>query len=267
MADQRKQNIIGVLVDAIDYGATVSQVIAAAVDGRPMTVAALAVHGVMTSHIDREFGARVNSFDLVVPDGQPVRWAMNLIHRTALRERVYGPTLMLRVCDAAQRQGVGIYLYGSSEATVSRLRDTLQVKFPELSISGISPSRFRSLSPAEKEDVVDRIRRSGARVTFVGLGCPRQEIWAYEYREALQMPIIAVGAAFDFHAGVVKQAPAWMQAKGLEWLYRLRTEPRRLWRRYLLLNPWYLALVVAQRTRLRRFDIIEADQITERSYG
>lgn len=267
MDESRKRNVIGVMVDAVDYEGAVESIIESAREHRPMAVAALAVHGVMTSHIDREFGARINSFDLVVPDGQPVRWAMNLIHGAGLRDRVYGPTLMLKICDAAQDHGLGIYLYGSSLETVTRLGDALLATFPKLQISGSSPSRFRSLSKEEKEDVVRTIRDSGAHITFVGLGCPRQEIWAYEYREALGMPIIAVGAAFDFHAGVVRQAPRWMQDRGLEWLYRLRTEPRRLWRRYVLLNPWYVVLVLAQMTRLRRFDSIQADHVTDRSYG
>jgi N-acetylglucosaminyldiphosphoundecaprenol N-acetyl-beta-D-mannosaminyltransferase len=195
----------------------------------------------------------LNRLDLVVPDGQPVRWALNLLHRTNLIDRVYGPTLMLQICDLAQREGLGIYLYGSTPAVLENLEHQLHGLFPKLKVCGAEPSMFRCLSEDEKAQVVSRIWASGARITFVGLGCPRQEVWAYEYRDALSMPILAVGAAFDFHGGKTRQAPQWMQDRGLEWLFRFRTEPRRLWRRYVLLNPWYLSLLATQLLRLRQF--------------
>ncbi|NLX10987.1 MAG: WecB/TagA/CpsF family glycosyltransferase, partial [Chloroflexi bacterium] len=121
-------------------------------------------------------------------------------------------------------------------------------------IAGAQPSRFRQTTAEEKEAIAQAIKASGAQIVFVGLGCPRQEVWAYEYREALSMPAIAVGAAFDFHAGTLEQAPGRLQRMGLEWLYRLVKEPRRLWRRYVMLNPLYLWLLFLQAVRLRRFD-------------
>jgi exopolysaccharide biosynthesis WecB/TagA/CpsF family protein len=117
----------------------------------------------------------------------------------------------------------------------------------------MQPSRFRRMSPVEKQATIELIQRSGAALVFVGLGCPRQEVWAYEYRDALAMPLVAVGAAFDFHAGLLPQAPPWMQRSGLEWLYRLLREPTRLWKRYALLNPAYLALLALQASGLKRF--------------
>jgi exopolysaccharide biosynthesis WecB/TagA/CpsF family protein len=145
-------------------------------------------------------------------------------------------------------------LYGSSPIVLSRLRDRLTARFPRLKIAGAQPSRFRRITNSEKEEIVDDIRESGARLVFVGLGCPRQEVWAFEFRDVLEVPIIAVGAAFDFHAGTLSQAPPGLQRVGLEWLYRLAREPKRLWRRYALLNPLYVAMVAAQGTRLVRFD-------------
>jgi N-acetylglucosaminyldiphosphoundecaprenol N-acetyl-beta-D-mannosaminyltransferase len=162
---------------------------------------------------------------------------------------------------------VPVYLYGSSQPVLDRLQPALQRQFPTLQVAGAAPSRFRQLSADEKAEVVTRILDSEARIVFVGLGCPRQEVWAYEYREALALPIIAVGAAFDFHAGTVTQAPGWMQARGLEWLYRLWVEPRRLWRRYVLLNPWYVALVAQQFLRLRRFTYAQEPDPPELSWG
>jgi exopolysaccharide biosynthesis WecB/TagA/CpsF family protein len=249
-----KRNILGVSVDVIDYESAVEQIVAAAKSNTPFAVTALAVHGVMTGAMDPEQRFRLNQFDLVVPDGQPVRWALNLLHSAHLSERVYGPTLMLRLCERCSKEGLPIYLYGSNAGVLATLRSRLQDRFRLLKIAGAQPSRFRRLSAEEKRDVVETIRESGARVVFAGLGCPRQEVWAYEYRDALSMPVVAVGAAFDFHAGAIRQAPAPLQRVGLEWLYRLSKEPRRLWRRYALLNPLYVAMVAAQATGLRRFD-------------
>jgi N-acetylglucosaminyldiphosphoundecaprenol N-acetyl-beta-D-mannosaminyltransferase len=267
MINYGKKNLLGILIDAVDYEGALERIVAAARERRPFAVSALAVHGVMSGYTEEDHQARLNQFDLIVPDGQPVRWALNLLYRTELPDRVYGPTLTLRTCERAEREGLGIYLYGSTAAVLERLQVSLHAQFPNLMICGVEPSKFRHLSADEKEEVIARIRASGARITFVGLGCPRQEVWAYEYREALSMPILAVGAAFDFHAGTVSQAPSWMQDRGLEWLYRLKTEPRRLWRRYLLLNPWYVMLVAAQLFHLRHFIATRHRVAPSVSYG
>jgi exopolysaccharide biosynthesis WecB/TagA/CpsF family protein len=148
------------------------------------------------------------------------------------------------------RQGDG--LYGSQPAVLEKFSANLKAKFPGLIISGSEPSKFRRLNESEREDVIARIRTSGAKAVFVGLGCPRQEVWAFEYRETLSMPILAVGAAFDFHAGTLPQAPPFMQKRGLEWLFRLVQEPKRLWHRYLILNPLYLWNIFLQLTGVRR---------------
>jgi N-acetylglucosaminyldiphosphoundecaprenol N-acetyl-beta-D-mannosaminyltransferase len=267
MIDLGKRNVLGVMIDAVDYDGAAKRIVSAARAGRPLAATALAVHGVMTGYADDEHGARLNRLDLVVPDGQPVRWALNLLHKTRLPDRVYGPELMLRICRAAEAEGLGIYLYGSTPTVLDCLKDSLSERFPGLQICGAEPSKFRRLLPAEKDVIVRRIRDSGARIVFVGLGCPRQEIWSYEYRDALRMPIVAVGAAFDFHAGTTPQAPRWMQDRGLEWLFRFSTDPRRLWRRYVLLNPWYLGLVATQFLGLRSFSPNVRGSITEVSHG
>lgn len=246
MIDKGKKSVLGVLVDAVDYEAAVAKIIAAAREGRPYSVSALAVHGVMTGVGDGEHLERLNALDLVVPDGQPVRWALNLLHKTSLPDRVYGPRLMLEVCTAAEREGLPIFLYGSRLHVLKQLEAYLRRRFPELKIAGAMPSFFRTLTPQERDDVVHRIRQSGARLAFVGLGCPRQEVFAYEMRDRLCMPVVAVGAAFDFHAGFLKEAPRWMQRLGLQWLHRLIQDPRRLWRRYLLLNGAYILLLLLQ---------------------
>jgi exopolysaccharide biosynthesis WecB/TagA/CpsF family protein len=208
----------------------------------------------MTGALDATHRHRLNRFDLLVPDGQPVRWALNGLHRTALADRVYGPTLMLKTCQRAAEEGLPIFLFGGTQELLAALQSRLDASFPKLQIAGACPSRFRRLTPPERNELIEAIRASGAALTFVGLGCPRQEVWAYEFRDALSMPILAVGAAFNFHAGLLPQAPPLLQRHGLEWLFRLVHEPRRLWRRYLVLNPLFLSMLALQLAHLRRFD-------------
>lgn len=254
MIDGGKKNIAGVLVNAIDYEGAVAKIIEAAVAKQPMAVSALAVHGVMTGVQDPTHRYRLNHFDLICPDGQPVRWAMNLMYKTKLKDRVYGPTLTLLVCEKAAAEGLPIYLYGSKPEVLEALSGKLRDRYPNLIIAGSQPSRFRKVSPEEKLEIAKEIRDSGAAITLVGLGCPRQEVWAYEYRDELPMPLLAVGAAFDFHAGLLPQAPKKLQDLGLEWFYRLVQEPKRLWKRYLFLNPYYVWLISLQMLKLRKFD-------------
>ncbi|MCP4080501.1 MAG: WecB/TagA/CpsF family glycosyltransferase [Planctomycetaceae bacterium] len=254
MIDRGRHNLLGVQIHAVDYEAAVNQIMGAAQHRRPFGVSALAVQGVMTGVLDSEHRHRLNQLELVVPDGQPVRWGLNLLHQIRLRDRVYGPDLMLEVCQAAAEAGVPIFFYGSTSEILERLTGNLLQKFPSLKIAGQRASKFRQLTTQEKQEVIAEIRDSGAAITFVGLGCPRQEVFAYEFREQLQMPTLAVGAAFAFHAGKQAQAPPFMQKAGLGWLFRLAREPRRLWRRYLFLNPRYLSLLFLQKTGLKKYD-------------
>jgi exopolysaccharide biosynthesis WecB/TagA/CpsF family protein len=253
MIDLGKKNILGVLVNAIDYEAATDRIIAAAKSQQNLTVTALAVHGVMTGVLDPVQRYRLNQFDIATPDGQPVRWALAWLHKTRLADRVYGPTLMLKICERAQQEALPIFIYGSRPVVIEALGKNLQSRFPRLVIAGKEPSRFRRAYPSEKQEIVKRIKQSQAALTFVGMGCPRQEVWVYEYRSELQMPLVAVGAAFDFHAGMLPQAPAALQKVGLEWLFRFYTEPKRLWKRYLFLNPLYLCCLLMQKTSLKKF--------------
>jgi exopolysaccharide biosynthesis WecB/TagA/CpsF family protein len=238
------------MIDAVDYSAAAEEITGAARERRPYAVSALAVHGTMMGLLDAEHRYRLNSYDLLVPDGQPVRWALNWLHKTALRDRVYGPKLTLQVLAKAADEGLPVYLYGSTEDVIGKLRDALGRQYPRLQIAGAEPSRFRSLTVEEREQLIERVHASGARLLLAGLGCPRQEIFAYEMRHFLSMPVLAIGAAFPFIAGTLAQAPPWMQDRGLEWLYRLAQEPGRLWRRYVLFNPAYLFLLLLQWLRV-----------------
>ncbi|MBE9120732.1 WecB/TagA/CpsF family glycosyltransferase [Tychonema sp. LEGE 07199] len=252
--DLGKKNVLGILVNAVNYEAAVSTIMAAANAGKPLSVSALAVHGVMTGVLDSTHRYRINHIDLVLPDGQPVRWALNLLYNTELPDRVCGPNAMLKICERAAEEGLSIYLYGSQASVLEALSHNLCQRYPKLIIAGTQPSKFKQVSPQEKQEIAQKIRNSGAAITFVGLGCPRQEVWAYEYRDDLSMPLIAVGAAYDFHAGNLAKAPEFLSKIGLEWLFRMIKEPRRLWKRYVLLNPLYISLFLLQALKIKKFD-------------
>lgn len=253
MINKGAHSVLGVKVHAVDYDYAVDTILRAARERRPLAVSALAVHGVMTGVLDPEHARRLNGLDLVVPDGQPVRWALGLLHRCPLPDRVYGPELTLRVARALGEERRSVYLYGSTPEVLSRFAANLQRRFPGLRIAGQEASKFKTTTPEEQLAIAGRIRESGADAVFVGLGCPRQECWAYEYRPLLDLPVLAVGAAFDFHAGTLAQAPRGMQNLGLEWLFRLSREPGRLWRRYALLNPAFVWNLLLQGLHLRAF--------------
>src|SRR5271168_424984 len=267
MLNEGKKNVVGILMDAVDYEAAIRFVVRAARERRSAAVSALAVHGVITGVLDREHKFRLNRFDLLVPDGQPVRWVLNWLHGAGLPDRVYGPNLTLKVCARAAEEGLPLYFYGSTPKVLAALRRSLDERFPGISIAGMEPSKFRRLNPEEKAELAGRIRSSGASILFVGLGCPRQEVFAYEFRDVLPLPVLAVGAAFPFLAGLVPQAPRWMQDAGMEWVFRLASEPRRLWRRYVYLNPAYACLVAAQALHLFRFPTEGQSPASEVLYG
>jgi len=237
----RKVDLFGVGVSPTTYEEATAIIVEAARRGIPGVVSCHAVHALISASRDKTLGRKVNAFDMVTPDGQPVRWALNLLHGTKLSDRVYGPELMLRLCRKAAEAEISVYLYGGSPEVVEKLRANLGRLIPDLQVAGFESPPFRQLTPDEERAAVDRINSSGAGLVFVGLGCPKQDLFAYRHRGDIQGVQVCVGAAFDFHAGVKRTAPPWMQRRGLEWLYRLLQEPRRLWRRYLVTNSIFLA--------------------------
>jgi N-acetylglucosaminyldiphosphoundecaprenol N-acetyl-beta-D-mannosaminyltransferase len=214
---------------------------------------AAAVNLIMCAREDPQTLRAVLGATLAVPDGQPLVWALRLLgHSRATR--VYGPELMARYCARAARTGTPVYLYGGrSEKALEELRTRLSERFPGLRIAGGYSPPFRALTAEERDRVAAEIDASGAKVVWVGTGQPKQERWMSEMRPLLKAPLlVGVGAAFDFHAGIVPQAPGWMQRSGLEWSYRLSREPRRLWRRYASQNPRFVAGFARQYLRERR---------------
>lgn len=246
MSAADKKSVIGVLIDVVDLPTATEKIIEAARLKKGFAVSAMAVHGIMEGVLDPAHLYRINHLELVVADGQPVRWALNHLHSVGLRERVYGPNLTVAVLSRAVQEKLPVYFYGSTQDVLDLLCEKLKQRFPDLQIAGTSPSTFGRINASLAGQISQKIKQSGAQIVFVGLGCPRQEVWAYEFRDRLEMPILAVGAAFPFLAGTLRQAPKWMQDRGLEWLFRLCMEPQRLWRRYLLLSPAYLFLVACQ---------------------
>jgi N-acetylglucosaminyldiphosphoundecaprenol N-acetyl-beta-D-mannosaminyltransferase len=209
-------------------------------------VAVLTVHAVMTAWFDRTYANALNTADAAAPDGMPLVWALRSFG-VAGQGRVYGPDLMLAVCSQAARLGHRVYLYGGRQDTLPALRDALSRRFPELRIVGMYVPPFRPLTPEEQASCVRDITSSRADIVFVGIGAPKQELWMHRNRASLPgVVVFGVGAAFDFHSGRVRQAPRWMQRSGLEWLFRLCREPRRLWKRYVLLNPLFAVLWALQ---------------------
>lgn len=237
---QPKLPIFGIGVNPTTYDDSVNAIMAAARERRSYGVTALATHGLMEAVGDLTFAHVLGQLDVVTPDGQPVRWALNRLHGAALVQPVTGPFLMPKLCAAAADEGVSVYLYGSTPHTCQLLAIALRDRFPALQIAGVSPDRFRDATAAEDEEDVERIKSSGAGLVFVGRGCPRQERWVASHRGRVPAAMVAVGAAFDYIAGTLPPPPPWMQDVGLEWLYRLRREPRRLWRRYLSTNSAFL---------------------------
>ncbi len=244
-----KRDVLGIGISVTNYDEATAAIIAAAQRHEPAIVSAFAVHAVVTAAQQPDLADKVNQFAMITPDGQPVRWALNALHKARLNERVYGPELTLRVCQAAAAAGISIYLYGGTPSVLELLIANLKQQFPELVIAGSEAPPFRALSAEEDAAVVQRIADSGAGIVLIGLGCPKQDLFAAAHRESIRAVQLCVGAAFDFHAGVKKTAPAWMQRRGLEWLFRLCQEPRRLFKRYLVTNSIFASRVMIDWSR------------------
>jgi N-acetylglucosaminyldiphosphoundecaprenol N-acetyl-beta-D-mannosaminyltransferase len=251
--DMPAQAVLGVPLALTDYDGTLDWIDHAVAARHRGYICVANTHTVAAAGEDPELRAALLGADFSVPDGQPVVWALRLLgHR--LGDRVYGPDLMERACERAARTGVRFYLYGGrNQGALSQLARNLRLRHPGLQIVGGHVPPFRDLTPEEERAVVADIHRSGADVVWVGIGVPKQEKWMARMRPRLHAPVlVGVGAAFDFHAGLVAQAPGWMQRLGLEWLFRLAQEPRRLWRRYLRYNPRFVAGFARQYLRHRR---------------
>ncbi len=245
-------DVLGVPLALTDYARILEWMDAVVERGDRGYMCACNVHAVMASSEDSELSHALHNSSLNVPDGQPLVWAINALGHE-LAERVYGPELMSRACARAASSGQRFYLYGGrNQGALVQLALNLRRRYPGVKIVGGYSPPHRRLDQDEKDAVVEEINRSCADIVWVGIGVPKQEKWMAEFRSALETPLlIGVGAAFDFHAGLVPQAPNWVQEAGLEWAFRLAHEPRRLWRRYLRYNPRFMAAFARQFIRAR----------------
>lgn len=246
--------VLGMKVSETDYQRASDLVLFWAKQKRSKYVCIATVNNVMESYDSEAFRATMNRADLVTPDGMPVVWALrSLGHRTATR--VYGPDLTAILLERCGREGVPVGFYGASEDVLQRLLTRVQHRYPGLTIAYAFSPPFRPLTPVEDERVIEDINDSGARVVFIGLNTPKQDLWMAAHRDKVHAVMLGVGAAFDFLAGSKPQAPRWMMKIGLEWLFRLATEPRRLWKRYLKHNPRFLVFFVLQLLGFRRYTL------------
>lgn len=253
-------NVLGVKVSAINMPRALEEI-----DGWIQTreqhyVTITGVHGIMESQRDATIREIHNRAGMITPDGMPLVW---ISHRRGQKDvrRVYGPDLLLETCKASMTQGYRHFFYGGAPGVADQLAGKLQARFPNLQVVGTYCPPFKPLTPEEDEEIVARINEANPDIIWVGLSTPKQERWMSAHLGRLTAPVmVGVGAAFDFHAGLKAQAPVWMQRNGLEWLFRLVTEPRRLWKRYLINNPSFMALIVMQELGLRRYQVTDAEK-------
>ena len=197
------------------------------------------VHVVVTASTEPDFGAVVAAADMATPDGAPVAWMLRKLGHAG-QGRVSGPDLTWALLGRCEAENLPVYFFGSSRETLGLLAQRIVAAFPQLNVVGFEAPPFRPITAEEDAESVERINTSGAGLVFVGLGCPKQEHWMLAHRGRINAVMLGVGAAFDFHAGTVSRAPAWMRDNGLEWLHRLASEPRRLWKRYLVTNTLFV---------------------------
>ena len=237
--------VLGTFVDALDWKHAIEKILHWGAQHQSATVCLCNVHSAVTAFDDLELANALSCSEMVLPDGAPIAW---VLRRKGFRQqpRIAGPDLMLQLCSTLQRTSTSVFLFGSCETTMRLLLCKLTTRFPDLTIAGTLCPRFGSWTQEEESQYVNVIKKSGAGVIFVGLGCPKQEIWMNRNSKIIPGVLLGVGAAFDFHAETIRRAPAFFQAVGLEWLHRLLSEPRRLWKRYLVTNTRFILLSVIE---------------------
>ena len=239
------QRVIGAAIDVLEWPEAVARLGEWSQAHHSRVVCICNAHSLVTARQDRDFAHVLANADMCTPDGAPVAWMLRKLGHAG-QQRINGPDLMWAYCAWAAMHGESIYLYGSSESTLATLQTRLQAAFPGLLIAGATSPPFRTLTAEEDAAAVSIINASGAGTVWVSLGCPKQELWMEQHRGRVQAVMVGVGAAFDYHAGTVRRAPLWAQKAGLEWLHRLASEPRRLWRRYLVTNTLFIAAALRQ---------------------
>lgn len=237
--------VLDVPIDVLSWECALSRIASWSAAHESRYVCITNVHSIITALQDASFRRVINGADMVAPDGFPVAWMLRKLGHPD-QQRINGPDLMWRYCAEAGYRNESIYLYGGKQETIDILQRKLIANFPGLIIAGYYSPPYRELTNSESVAIIDEINLSGASIVWVSLGCPKQEKWMAELRGRINAVMIGVGAAFDYHAGTIKRAPLWMQNCGLEWIYRLFSEPKRLWRRYLVTNTVFILFAMRQ---------------------
>ncbi|MBX9604824.1 MAG: WecB/TagA/CpsF family glycosyltransferase [Gammaproteobacteria bacterium] len=243
--ERDRELVMSSWIDVVDWEQATSRILAWAEAREQRTVCLCNVHSVVTADADPALRDAINSADLAAPDGHPVAWLLGRRRRRP-QPRVNGPDLTVKLCQLAAARDLPIAFYGSTEDSLARLREALASQFPRLRVVATISPPFRALSASELDAYGAQLAGSGAALVFIGLGCPKQEIWMAANRAKVGAVLLGVGAAFEFLAGTVRRPPVWMRRLGLEWLGRLLAEPRRLWRRYLVTNTLYIAYLARE---------------------
>lgn len=243
--ERQRTEVLSAPIDVLDWATAINRIEAWASKLESRYVCICNAHSVVTASQDPVFLSVIRDADMATPDGAPVAWMMR---QTGFQtqQRINGPDLMLHCCERAARSGTRVFLLGSLPATLEALTASLASRFPDLDIVGTLSPPFRALSAIEDAALIQTVNDSRSGIVFVSLGCPKQELWMAAHRGRINAVMIGVGAAFDFHAGTCKRAPSWMRDSGFEWLHRLASEPRRLWRRYLVTNSLFLVKACGQ---------------------
>lgn len=251
---RRIAKVLGVPIDRIAWQDALGQLTQWGAERRSAVVCICNVHMTVTAGQDAALGEALAAADMVTPDGAPVAWAIRRAGY-ASQERINGPDLMWRYLAEAERLGQVVFFYGGMDDTLAALKASMLAAFPDLKIGGMVSPPFRALTAEEDQADVDLINAAGTAVLFVGLGCPKQEKWMHAHRGRINAVMVGVGAAFDYHAGTIKRAPLWMQRWGLEWFHRLCSEPRRLWKRYLVTNTLFILGMARHGFKAQRVDV------------
>jgi N-acetylglucosaminyldiphosphoundecaprenol N-acetyl-beta-D-mannosaminyltransferase len=242
---RERYRVVSLDVDRCTHDSAAERVVDLARRRRGAYVCFGTVHMIMASHDSPEFGDHVNAADMIVPDGMPTVW-MQRLQKARHPERVRANDLMMLLMARAEKEGLKVGFYGGQQEVIDAILERAEHEYPNLEIAYAFSPPFRPLTSEEDEEITANINSSGTQILFMGLGCPKQENWMAEHKARLSCVMLGVGASFDFYAGNVKESPAWLGRLGLEWLYRLTQEPKRLWRRYLILNPRFILQAARQ---------------------
>ena len=250
--NRKGASILGSHIDALSWDEAIGTIYNWASNRESKYVAICNVHSVVTALQEPQHMQVINSADMATSDGMPITWMLRKLGFPE-QQRINGPDLMWKYCEKIEKTGQKVFFYGSTDENLELLKASFLAVFPNLQIAGMYSPPFRELSQAEDAQVITMLNDSGACVVFVGLGCPRQEMWMYQHRSKVNGVMVGVGAAFNYHAGTIKRAPQWMQNAGLEWLHRLAADPRRLWKRYLITNTLFILSATAQLLGLKKY--------------